>query len=209
MKTPRILQRFFGGVLLLSVLLTAAPARGQGSIDEYWSNSLTAMNNEEWAKALGYLEKAVNAYGARATTLFGPKFGWFYYHKGYCELKLQKYAEAKKSFEDCYKKFPNGEAAKPGTTDNNISFNLYHKKSLLKWGEAAQGAEEYEEAIRMYKKFIDERDPTRDKYERGAFYINMAICHFKLFKIPQGIENLETAIKNKETFPTPDEGIMA
>ncbi|MDA0766245.1 MAG: tetratricopeptide repeat protein [Verrucomicrobia bacterium] len=209
MKTPRFLQRFLGGVLLLSVLLTAAPVRGQGSIDEYWSNSLTAMNNEEWAKAHGYLEKAVNAYGARAMTLFGPKFGWFYYHKGYCELKLQKYAEAKKSFEDCYKKFPNGEAAKPGTTDNNISFNLYHKKALLKWGEAAQGAEEYEEAIRMYNKFIAERDPTRDKYERGAFYINMAICHFKLFKIPQGIENLETAIKNKETFPTPDEGIMA
>lgn len=200
-----------GGVLLLSIFLTAAPARGQGSIDELWSKSLSAMNEGHWAKAHASLDKAVKIYDARAATLFGPKFGWFWYHKGYCELKLRKFEEAMTSFETCYKKYPNDAnvAGQRAGDNENVSFNLYHKKSLLKWGEAAQGAEEYETAIRMFKKFIAERDPTRDKYEPGAFYINMAICQLKLFKIPQGIENLETAITNKDTFPTPDEGIMA
>ncbi|MCK5806690.1 MAG: tetratricopeptide repeat protein, partial [Lentisphaeria bacterium] len=152
----------------------------------------------------------IQQYDSRALTLFGAKFGWFWYHKGYCELKLQKYEEATKSFEACYKKYPNG-AAVPGDdpNDSNITFNHYHKKALLKWGEAAQGMEEYQMALRMYKKFLDERDPTRDKYERGAFFVNMSVCYFKLGKIPEGIGNLETAIKNKETFPTPNEGIVA
>ena len=55
---------------------------------------------------------------------------------------------------------------------------------------------------------MQERDPKRDTYQRGAFYINMSMAHFKLFQIPGGMENLETAIANKENFPTPDEGIM-
>ena len=94
MTTPRILQRYLGGVLLLSVLLTAAPVRAQGGIDELWSNSLTAMKAHEWGKAHGYLQKAVNDYDSRALQLFGPKFGWFWYHKGYCELKMQKWEDA-------------------------------------------------------------------------------------------------------------------
>ena len=211
MTTSHILPRFLGGILLLTVLLTTTPAKAQGSIEELWSKSLSAMNAGEWAKAHSFLDKAVKTYDRRAKTLFGPKFGWFWYHKGYCELKLRRFGEAMESFGTCYKKYPNdnNNAANRTGAENNVSYNLYHKKSLLKWGEAAQGAEEYGEAVLKYKKFIDERDPTRDKYERGAFFVNMAICYFKLEKIPQGIENLETAITNKETFPTPDEGIMA
>lgn len=211
MTTSRILPRLFGGILLFSVLLTATPAKAQGSIEELWSKSLSAMNAGEWAKAHSFLDKAVRTYDARAKTLFGPKFGWFWYHKGYCELKLRRFEDAMKSFDTCYKKYPNdaNNAGNRAGKNDNVSYNLYHKKSLLKSGEAAQGAEDFEKAILMYKKFIDERDPTRDKYERGAFFVNMSICYFKLTKIPQGIENLETAITNKETFPTPDEGIMA
>lgn len=212
MTLPRILQRYLGGALLLSVLLAAAPVRAQGGVDELHSNALTAMKAHDWAKAHGYLQKAVNGYDARALQLFGPKFGWFWYHKGYCELKLRKWEEAMTSFEKCYKKYPNAAAAGIGAPvggGQGGSYNLYHKKSLLKWGEAAQGAKDYQKAIQMFKKFIAERDPTRDGYQRGPFFVNMSICHFKLFKIPQGIENLETAIKNKEVFPTPDEGIMA
>lgn len=181
----------------------------QGGVDTAWSNSLTAMRAKEWAKAHAILAKAVAQYDGRAKTLFGPKFGWFWYHKGYCELKLKQWEPAMESFKMCYTKYPNknaGGAGLDGATQG--SFNHYHKKSLLKWGDAAIGAQEWEVAIKMYKKFLQERDPKRDTYQKGAFYVNMAMAHFKLFQIPGGIENLEIAIDNKETFPTPDEGIM-
>ncbi len=193
-------KRLLCGFIVLFAMLNS-PLSSQ-TIDVAWSNSLTAMRAKEWAKAHAILSKAVAQYDGRAKTLFGAKFGWFWYHKGYCELKLKKWEDAMKSFEACYKKYPNNPDSENG------SFNHYHKKSLLKWGDAALGAEQYDVAIRMYKKFLAERDPKRDDYQRGAFYINMAVCHFKIEMIPGGIENLETAIVNKEKFPTPDEGIM-
>ncbi len=201
-------KRFLCGALALCALLSSPLLPAQG-IDVAWSNSLTAMRAKEWAKAHAILSKAVALFDGRAKVLFGPKFGWFWYHKGYCELKMKKWDEAMTSFEACYKKYPNKNAGAAGlNAAAQGSFNFYHKKALLKWGDAAIGAKEWETAIRQYKKFLAERDPEKDPYERGAFYINMSMAHFKLFRIPPGIENLETAITNKEKFPTPDEGIM-
>ena len=203
-------NRILCGLLAL-VALTSVPqeAAAQGGVDTAWSNSLTAMRAKKWAEAHAILAKAVATYDARAKTLFGPKFGWFWYHKGYCELKLKQWEAAMESFKMCYTKYPNKNAGGAGLdAANQGSFNHYHKKSLLKWGDAAIGAQEWEVAIKMYKKFLQERDPKRDTYQRGAFYVNLSMAHFKLFQIPPGIENLEIAIDNKEAFPTPDEGIM-
>jgi len=184
----------------------AAPARAQQGADlgTLVTNSLTHMNAQEWAKSLQLLKVATTRYGKNAATLFGSKFGVIWYRQGFCELKLAKYADAMKSFEKCYRDFPN----KGGQVEGGGG-NPYHKRALLKWGEAAQGAEDWQQAVRLYKKFLEERDKARDKFPRGAFYINMSICHFKLAKIPEGIEHLEIAIKNKEVFPTPDAGIVA
>ena len=188
-------------LLVFGALL--APVQAQ-KLDDLSSQSLTAMRAGEWDKARALLKRATDAFDNRAPTLIGPRFGWFWYHQGYCELKLRLFDEAAKSFEKCYKKYPN----KSGVDDKAQSVNLYHTKSLLMWGHAAKGAEKWDEAIKMYKKFLQERDPGRDKYERGVFYINMAVCNFKLRKIGEGGKYLETAIKNKMTFPTPNKGIM-
>jgi len=196
---------FCGAVVALAV---SGSLRGQG-IQDAWSQSLTAMKAQKWSEAHAILARVCSAYDKRAALLFGPKFGWFWYHKGYCELKLKRWGDAMKSFEHCYKKYPNNARGPDKAGDAiNISFNHYHKKALLKWGDAAVGAEDYETAIRMYKKFLAERDPKRDTYERGAFYINLALSYFKLENLPEGIRNLEVAITNKEEFPTPDAGIM-
>lgn len=184
-------------------LATTARAQAGADLGTMVTNSLTHMNNEEWVKALQLLTQASDRFGKNAAMLFGPKFGVIWYRRGFCELKVGKFEDAMKSFEKCYRDFPNkgGQVAGGG--------NPYHSRALLKWGEAAQGAEDYQQAVRMYKKFLEERDKARDKFPLGAFYINMAICHFKLGKIPEGLEFLEIAIKNKEIFPTPDAGIVA
>ncbi|MEM9079541.1 MAG: tetratricopeptide repeat protein [Verrucomicrobiota bacterium] len=199
-------------ICLLLFLSATHSSFGQGSIDELHSNALTAMKTArskgmpdgaaDWNAALGLLRQATNTYDGRAPQLFGPKFGWFWYHQGFCELKLGKFEEAIESFETCYTKYAN----KDGKQGND-----YQIKSLLKWGEAAQGAQKWDVAIQQYKKFLAERDPERrtDNFEKGAFYINLAICHFSSDKIAGGLENLEIAIRNKDVFPTPAAGIMA
>jgi tetratricopeptide (TPR) repeat protein len=193
------------GMALATGILTAPPARAQLQEDAQTLNSraLTSMEAGKWEEALTMLTRCNELYGKNALTLFGPQFGVTLYRKGICELKLKRWDDAAKSFEECYRKYVNkGEQVDGGG-------NLYNKRALLQWGNAAQGAENWEEAIRMFKKVLEERDKTRDKFDPGSYYINLSICHFKLNKIPEGIEHLETAIKNKLRFGTPDAGIVA
>jgi len=195
---------FLGSVAAVSIV-ASVPAKAQEGDDlgTLVSNGLTAMNAEKWPEALALHARAVERYGKnQPLQLFGPQFGVIHYRKGICEMKLQMWDEAAKSFEACYRDFPNDGAVAGGG-------NVYQKRALLKWGEAAMGQEDWALAIRQFKKFLEEKDNTRDKFPQGAFYIQMAVCHYKLGKLPEGNENLEIAIKNKVTFPTPDAGIMA
>ena len=206
-------RTYSGALVALLILFLSSPfAKAQGGVDQYFATARAAMEaaNKQglpkgaakWNEALQALTSATSAFDKNAMKLYGPQFGWFWYHKGFCELKLQKYPEAIKSFKHCYEKYPNKK-------DNEQSINLYHKKALLKWGESEQGAKQYAEAIKQYKKFLTERDPKKDRFPRGSFYTNLAICHFKVDKISGGVENFQIAIKGKDTFPTPPAGIMA
>lgn len=203
MNSINTLRRHLGALLLAFGAL-CAPVKGQAIADMH-ATSLAEMKAGNWPAAYAILVKATDNFDGRALQLFGPRFGWFWYHRGYAEIKLGKFEDAMKSFEKCYAKYKNV-APKEGQAP---SLNIYNKRALLMWGHAAKGAEEWETSIRMYKKFLKERDPARDSYEKGVFYINMAINYFKLRKIKDGNENLEIAIKGKITFPTPNKGIMA
>ena len=167
------------------------------------SAAVAAMEANNWEEALKSLTRCVELFDKNAITLFGPQFGVTWYRKGICELKLKRWADAQKSFQTCYANYPNkGEQVEGGG-------NLFNKRALIRWAEACQGAGQYEEAIQLFKKFLEERDKTRDTFDPGSFYISLAICHLKLGKLPEGIEHLETAIKNKARFRTPDAGIVA
>jgi tetratricopeptide (TPR) repeat protein len=162
-----------------------------------------AMKEEKWEEALALNTKAAD-FGKNpkmAIQLYGAQFGTIIYRKGMCELKLKKFDEAMKSFESCYKDYPNDKVAGGG--------NVFQKMALLKWGDAAFGLEDNEFAITQWKKFLQERDKLKDKYSQGSFHVNMAIAHYRLGKITEGSEHLEIAITNKNTFPTPDEAIVA
>jgi len=205
MNPTHSIRRSFG-MALLALFAFCAPVKAQ-ALEEMFKKSLDSMKAGKWDEAHVVLVKATNTFDGRALQLFGPRFGWFWYHRGYCEFKLAQFDEAMKSFEKCYTKYKN---VKPKEGQAH-SANAYNKKSLLLWGHAAKGAEEYATSIRMYKKFLKERDPTKptDNYEKGVFYVNMAINHFKLGKISEGQGHLETAIKGKVLFPTPNKGIMS
>lgn len=190
-----------GGVVPL-VLFSSSAFAQEDDLGGLVNKALAAMNAEKWDEALKYNSEAVNRFGKnKPLQLFGPQFGVIHYRKGICEMKLKKWNEAMQSFETCHRDFPNAGKAGGG--------NIFEKMALLRWGEAAMGAENWELAITQFQKFLKERDKTRDKFPQGTFYISLAVCHYKLGRIPEGNENLEIAIRNKERFPTPDAGIVA
>ena len=191
--------RLFG--FLMMALCLIAPLHGQ-AVREAQTNGITAMRNGEWAKAQGIWKQATDSFDGRALTLFGPKFGSFWYNRGFCELRLGMFSDAMNSFKVCYEKYRNGKGGE------NESINLYHKKCLLYWGHAAKGAGEWEVAVQKYKKFLTERDPSRDKYDPGVFQINMAICNYKLRKIAEGNKYLENSLANKARLRTSNKQVM-
>lgn len=189
-------------ISLSAVWLLSIPAFSQNeSLEALAEKSQTAMKEEKWQQALDFNTQAVNRYGqSEPLRKYGAQFGTIYYHKGVCEMKLKRWQDAMRSFESCYRHFPN-EGADRG--------NVFQKMALLKWGEAAMGAGQWELAVSCFTKFRDERNTLSDDFARGAFYINLAVCHYKLGHFPEGSENLEIAIQNKTDFPTPDAGIIA
>ncbi|MBC7978966.1 MAG: tetratricopeptide repeat protein [Armatimonadetes bacterium] len=190
-------------LLAFTFFVSALPLKAQNDdLPDLVSKAVAAMNAGEWEQALGFNSAAVERFGGEsAPKLHGAQFGVIWFRKGLCELKLRKWTEAAKSFETCYKDFPNAGEAAGG--------NVSNKMALLKWGDAAMGAGDYKLAITQWQKFIGERDKDKDKYPQGAFHINMAICNYRLGKISVGNDHLEIAINNKANFPTPDAAIVS
>ncbi|MEX1116489.1 MAG: tetratricopeptide repeat protein [Akkermansiaceae bacterium] len=191
-------------ISLAMLAAVALPAAAQDDdLEALVNRANAAMNAERWQEALASNTAAVERFGNDDPLRnYGTQFGAVHYRKGICEMKLQRWDEAMRSFEICYLDFPND-----GATPENG--NVFHKMALLKWGEAAMAAENWEFAISRFRKFTVERDKRRDTFPQGVFYISKAVCHYRLGRIPEGNENLEIAIRNQRIFPTPDEGIIA
>ncbi len=192
-------------LLAAFVAITATPVAAQGlDIGEMVDRSLAAMNAGSFEEAHHILTEAVNSQGGNAQLHYqvhGPRFGLLHYRKGLCEVRLGKWEDAMNSFEICYRDFPNDEA-RPANR------NAMRTLALLRWAEAAMGAQNWQLAVDQFKKFDAEKLAT-DRFNRGRFHTDLATSHYNLGQIPEGNENLEIAINNKVAFDTPETSIMA
>lgn len=178
------------------------PAAAQDDLVVLVNRIQLAMEGENWAGALALCDTAIERFGKdHPLETFGPQFGAIHFRKGLCEMNLAKWDDAMRSFEICYRDFPNKNGAAGG--------NPFEKMALLKWAEAAMGAKHWELAIAQFRKFVQERDKTRDTYQRGALYVGLAVCHYELGRIAEGNENLEIAVRNKARYPTPDSAVVS
>ena len=91
------------GIFLLWISCWGA-ALGKTPAD-FQREALDLMKVKKWQQAHQVLQKCIDQFDQRAKALYGPKFGWFWYHKGYCELKLKRWEDAMASFKVCYEKY--------------------------------------------------------------------------------------------------------
>ena len=197
------MNRLLRSIAPAILMVAAAPwaeAQERAEVQALNAQALTAMEGNQWEEALKLFDRCIETHGADALGKFGPSFGVTWYRKGMCEMRLKRWDAAAKSFEICYRAFPN-----KGSGEGNI----FNKRALLRWGEAAQAGGNPAEAIRLFKKFLEERDKAKDSFDPAPYYIQLALCHFSLGEVREGAENLETAVKNKQRFGTPNNGIVA
>lgn len=195
-------MKFHRPLLAIAFLCIGSPAYSQNAnLEALVKKAKTTMAAEQWEEALDLNKRVISRFGQENPyRIYGAQFGTVYYRKGVCEMKLKRWADAMRSFEDCYQNFPN-----TGSDQGNI----YQKLALLKWGESAMGAGQWELALSRFTKFSDERDNVQDIFPQGAFHINVAICNYKLGQLSAGNDHLEIALRNKTNFPTPETGIVA
>ena len=179
---------------------SAAETETAAEVQGLHAEALAAMEAGRWEEALQLFDRCIAEHGNDAPARFGPSFGVTWYRKGICEMQLKRPEMAARSFEICYRDFPNR---------GKGNDNMFNKRALLRWAEAAQATGNPAEAIRLFKKFLDERDRTKDPFDPGSYYVQLALCHLAMGDVVQGAENLETAIKNRKSFKTPVSGIVA
>lgn len=157
MNARIFLTPVLGGVCVLPWVSSVSAQDRHEDLGALIGKALEAMKADKWEEALGSISEVEERFGkAGPLEAFGPQFGAVYFHKGTCEMKLKRWADAMRSFEICYRDFPN---ATPATETGNV----FQKMALFKWGEAAMGAGDWELAISRFRKFLNERDKENDK----------------------------------------------
>ncbi|MEM0897801.1 MAG: tetratricopeptide repeat protein [Verrucomicrobiota bacterium] len=174
---PNFGTKFLAATLALVFCFTnQAPA----GIAEDLNKAVQTMENGNWEEAERLLKKLIVDFKDQAFATYGPAFGVVFYNLGYCQIQLQKFGDAAKNFEICYKEYPNIE----GETEK---VNRYRIQSLYLWGLAEQAQEQYEGAIKIYEKFISEK-PDQAEYSVFSLYTNMGICKAKVGKMDEGVK---------------------
>ncbi|MEZ5302246.1 MAG: tetratricopeptide repeat protein [Verrucomicrobiales bacterium] len=196
LRSPRRLGIALAAAAAVAFISLASPKGAVAQDDN--GEQLNALYNRgaalaqqgNWEAALQIYAGIVKQYGKDAESSFGARFGVIYYEKGLCELNLKKYPEAVESFKTCYLKFPNGK--KQDQDEGAPNINIHWHRAIFQCGVALQYSEDYETAIGLYKKFLEEK-PEEDQIDYVAWNINMGICHGKTGKTKQAQEYLKAA----------------
>lgn len=206
---PRPIQTLALAAICSISLLAAPSAKAQSGVPdspenlqlgELVTHSITLMQYKQWKKALEFCDQAIKDEGDGALEQWGPLFGTIYYRKGICEMKLEKHGAAAASFEKCYKDFPN----KPQAQNKNE----FEKRALFQWAKAEMGQEEWQKALDLFQKFLNEREHPRDSFSQGDFFVSRALCYYKLRQVVPGNQSFESALQNRLAYRVPTAAIL-
>ncbi len=174
---------------LMGLTLTESAMAQGGGPPTYQKDAIEAMKKGQWQAALVPIDKCLETYAPRAKSLgFGDEFGWFYFQRGICLMKMKEYDKAIQAFTDCYTKFP-GEK------------NEFIRVSLYRMGECQFLAKKYDEAIVTLEKFLKERRNSGmdGKVNAGQIFSIMAQCYFLSSKpdFAKGIDAVSKCVVNR------------
>ncbi len=186
-----------GMLLSIPVYSQVGANAGDRSAEKQTLEAVGLMKKGQWKQAHQMFERIIAEWGNDAFYKEFPPFGTVYYNRGFCEMKLKMYAEAAKSFEICYRDFPDQveEDGKQG------GHNVYRKTAVFQWAAAEQYQENFEEAIKLYQKFRElNPEPRKDSFNPGALDLNQGICYARMDDRLNAEKYVSQAIANAKRY---------
>lgn len=138
------------GLILTTTTLASAQLREQEEV-------VTAVAAGNWKEALAITSRVVERYDSRAKVLWGPKFGWYWYQKGLCEIKLERWKAAASSFQHCYDRYPNPQGGLGAAPAREQNVNAFRVAALKGWADAEFGLKNFEASATLYRKYLVEK----------------------------------------------------
>ena len=150
------------------------------------------MNKGKWEQAHALFQKIIRDWGNDDFFSNQPSFGTLFYNRGYCEMRLKRFAKAVASFRKCHEEFDNE------IDDGEVAGirNVYWKTAVFQWAMAEQHRENYEEAVKRYHAFeLLKPDPKIDSFHPVIYHRNLGMCHAKLDHRREAEDNVRKAFR--------------
>ena len=207
-------SRFSGPVgflaLMVSALLIGAPLaqaqeEGGGDIGTLYNKSVQQMNAQNWEEALKITDKIIADFGEFAYEDYGAMFGGIHYNRGIALVRLKEYGEAAKAFQISHEQFPNKKPEDKKSAPDSI--NPYEKTAVFQWALCLQLEQQYEEAIKLYEKFLA-LNPPREELQAGAYFVNLGICQANVGRLDEATASIERVFDNQVAYGVPVSSLL-
>ena len=166
------------------------------SVGESFQKLSAALKKKDWKEGIKVADKVIASFDETALYVFGPKFGEFWFYRGYCSLKLGEYEEATKSFQRCFEGYPNSDSTSQKKSNQKIS------SAKLYYADALKGMGDFPSAISSYQEFLSLYGGSASLSKFMAL-TNLGISHLSLSPMEKerGYEFLGEALRGSLRFP--------
>jgi len=173
-------------------------------IGSLFMKSTDAMGEEEWDKALFYLNRIIDEYGVEGTVEeFGPKFGVMHYRKAFCLKNKQDFEGALAAYKVCTEQFAN-KPDTPAEMKNPLVANAILESAGIK-----QRQGKFDEAVALYETFQSRAAEAPDgSFSKVGFFIQAGSAYIEAGQTDKGMEIITRAFdqgaqlgaKNRDLF---------
>lgn len=163
------------------------------------------MNAENWEEGLKLTDQIIKDHGEFAYADYGAMFGGIYYNRGICLIRLRNYGEAAESFKTCHEGFPNKKPESQKKAPDSI--NPYEKTAVFQWALCKQLQEQYDEALKLYEKFL-QLNPPKEELQAGPYFINLGICQANVGRLDDATASIKRVFDNQAAYRVKTEALL-
>ncbi len=193
------IQRIILTLLTLGFLTGFARAQ---DIQELYFKASQLSQSGKFTEALVVYTQMVEEFSEFAWDDYGPMFGGVYYEKGLCHLQLKQFPEAEEAFRISNEDYPNANKIPYGSRKEAPKVpnpNRVWELAVFQWGYAKQMQGQFQEALDLYKKFVDLRpDPSILKSIHAAYVLRTGVSLIGAGKLDEGSAEIQRLFAERE-----------
>jgi len=160
-------------------------------IGSLYNKSTDAINEEEWERAVFYIDRIIKEYAETAMEDMGPKFGVMYYRKGFCLSRMgeKRLDDAFEAYRICIEEWGN-KPDTPAEKKNPVELNALVESAAIR-----QRQGDYAAAVALYEKAYAQIGQIQG-VNKGAFLLQLGGCYVETGNIDKGVDIVGKTFEN-------------